>query len=1699
MKNLLSYWQKYKTHLMSFLLLFQLFIFHSELKATHAVGLDIQYECIGGNQYRLTLNLYRDCAGVTAPTAANIRVSSASCNVNATVNLALDTFFEISPLCINQLGSSTCNGGSNPGIQQYIYSGVYTFPLECPDWIISYTLCCRNNAITNLQSPGNYNIYAEARLNNTNNFCNNSPIFTTRPVPFVCGNQLFNYNHGAVDIDGDSLVYRLINPKDGPTANIPHRPSFSATNPLTTTGGFNFNTSTGQMTFTPSANQQAVVTVIVEEYRNGVLIGSTIRDMQLVVIGNCNNNPPTATGINGTNQYSIDVCAGFPLCFDIFTNDANAGQTTTLTLNNGINGATFNVSGSPFQNGRFCWTSTPADIGINNFSITVTDDACPYFASNNYTYTVNVIPNPNPPINAGPDRDICSGECVQLAGTGPPQVVRYFWTPTTGLSNPNIPNPTACPPITTTYTLNAVYSDSCVASDQVVVRVQPSPTVQVFPKTATVCAGSSIQLDGTANQPSTFSWSSGQQGVPVVVTPTANTNYVLSATNTFGCVGTDTAFITYSPPPPPQVCNNVYVTPNGTGGGLSQNDPTDLLTAIGLAQCNNLTIKMALGTYTISEALYITSLLTIEGGFDPANNWRKSSVAGGTTIIRNTANIEGLPDAPRIVALYANGASYWRMQDVTVRVLDAPAAQPGQHGVSLYGLHLTACTNYEVVRCQIITGNASNGANGEAPAGTGGAGGGGIGGAGGTGVNGCSDPTAGANGTAGSGGAAGGIGSDTGSGGTCCGSSTPAAGTSGQSGTNGTGFNPGDRPATPAPTSGFFTPTSQAASGNPGTGGGGGGGGGGSRGGTCACINCAGNPGGAGGNGGNGGLGGGGGYTGGASFAVYLYNGNTGSYIDCSINSGNAGSGGVGGAGQPGEAGGTGIQGTLSGSCVCGNPRGGDGGNGGNGGSGGRGQDGANGLSADIYSEGAVATVIVSGASQNINNGSFNVNDFNLSAQPTITVENISCTNVPVSFSTANSGNWNFGANSTPNTATGANVSSSFSTVGRKDISYNNNVYSGFYKAYIDNATFFPEITTSATRITGNEYYVCTGTPVNFSTTTPGIGFSWDMGGGAVPNTYNTANVPGVIFNTAGTYIIQLVVTTDCCGDSRPDSIILYVDQQPNIVFAGDTNICLGASTDITVSGASSYLWTPDVGNINTPTATVNLSPTTTTAYTVLGNSPLGYCNTVSGFTIVVEPLPTLNTSSTPASCSNDGTATVSAGPGTFTYVWNDPNNQTTSTATNLFTGNYSVTVTNTITGCSNSRNVFVSNDGAPVAYIQNTTDVTCYLGSDGSATAAVVSGIAPHTFSWANGVSGTDISNLPAGSYEVTVTDSRGCFSIAEAIIFQPDSLFIVVENVDSVSCFGFNDGAIQIIADGGTGGYQFLWSTTPPSNTQNINNLLAGIYNVTVTDGNGCTVSEIIEVFEPLPTLATEVIGTDPRCFGESSGSAIVNVTGGNPEYSFVWNTSPIQTTNSAVGLAQGSYSVTVVDARGCSTEDSVTLTQPAQVFVDATPDSSEIKFGESVELNSTYTNAVGTPTYIWEPSAGLSCSQCSNPVASPEETTVYGLTIIDENGCVATDRVIVAVNYIKVLYVPNAFTPNNDGINDKFLVFTDGAKSILFRVFNRWGEKIFETTALGEGWDGTYLGKQMNPGVYVYYVEATYQDDNIKVEKGSVTLVR
>jgi gliding motility-associated-like protein len=202
---------------------------------------------------------------------------------------------------------------------------------------------------------------------------------------------------------------------------------------------------------------------------------------------------------------------------------------------------------------------------------------------------------------------------------------------------------------------------------------------------------------------------------------------------------------------------------------------------------------------------------------------------------------------------------------------------------------------------------------------------------------------------------------------------------------------------------------------------------------------------------------------------------------------------------------------------------------------------------------------------------------------------------------------------------------------------------------------------------------------------------------------------------------------------------------------------------------------------------------------------------------------------------------------------------------------------------------------------------------------------------------------------------------------------------------------------------------------------------------------------------------------------------------------------------GLAAGTYTVTVTNANGCSISDTIVIHQPLPVTIQAIPDSAQIKLGESINVTTTYSdNVQGNPVYIWQPSVGLNCSDCPNPVATPEFTTVYQVTLIDQAGCMATDQVLIEVDLDKTFYVPNAFTPNGNGTNDVFQVYTNGARNIHLMIFNRWGEKIFESFDLNKGWDGTYQDRLLNPSVYVYYVEITYLDGSKKTAKGSVTLI-
>ncbi|HZG01213.1 MAG TPA: SprB repeat-containing protein, partial [Chitinophagales bacterium] len=486
--------------------------------ATHAAGADISYKWISGNTYEITVAFYRFCSGVPAPTSVSVNVRSASLGVNFPKVLPKipGTGVEITYPCG---GTTNCNGGSILGIQQYVYRSTVVLPNPAVDWTFSYQICCRNCEITTITHPTPCNttntepqLYVEAKLNSVEAPTNSSPSFSLFPVGFICADQPFTFNQGAIDIDGDSLAYSLITPKTSATTNVTFVPPFTATAPISTTGGVALNGSNGQIEMTPnSVGQIGILAVLVREYRNGVLISSTIRDMQFSVI-NCVNSNPTATGVNGGTDYTFTVCPGETVNFNIFAGDDDSTQTLQLEWNGGIldPDATFTVAGQP-PVGTFNWVTDSANAQTqpHTFVVTVRDNGCNYNQQQSYIFeifVVNIQPNftvVDPLCSGGASASIAANP---TGGTAP-----YTYTWSNGGTDAAITNLTAG-----TYTVTVTDAGGCTGVGTAVISNPVPVSATAVVDSNVTCAG---DFNGQATvtaigglPPYTYEWSIGSVG-----------------------------------------------------------------------------------------------------------------------------------------------------------------------------------------------------------------------------------------------------------------------------------------------------------------------------------------------------------------------------------------------------------------------------------------------------------------------------------------------------------------------------------------------------------------------------------------------------------------------------------------------------------------------------------------------------------------------------------------------------------------------------------------------------------------------------------------------------------------------------------------------------------------------------------------------------------------------------------------------------------------------------------------------------------------------------------------------------------------------------------------------------------------------------------------------------------------------------------
>ncbi len=372
--------------------------------ATHAMGAQITYKSLGNNTFVFTYSFYFDCSSTypMLPTY-DFDLNSPSCNFDTTVTMKMDTAlsgFEVTPVCPHDTTTCVNPNSIYPGVKVYIYTDTFNLGSHhCGDFYISYSMASRNGNINDISGPGNDALTVFAMLNDTISPAPNSPYFSNLPVPYICAGQTYCYNNGAVDPDGDSLVYSLMTPLDGGTNpstfainQVQYISGYSVDSPIACSFLPQFDSTTGTFCIDPSGAMVGVMAVLVTVYRHGVLIGEVERDIQLNII-QCTGSVPNLTGIDSLPVFSDTVCAQVPFTFYVYSSDFDTSLVDTMWWNNGIPGATFTVTGYPRPIGTFSWTPPSSATNTINycFTVTVRNNACPYEGITTQAYCIRVV------------------------------------------------------------------------------------------------------------------------------------------------------------------------------------------------------------------------------------------------------------------------------------------------------------------------------------------------------------------------------------------------------------------------------------------------------------------------------------------------------------------------------------------------------------------------------------------------------------------------------------------------------------------------------------------------------------------------------------------------------------------------------------------------------------------------------------------------------------------------------------------------------------------------------------------------------------------------------------------------------------------------------------------------------------------------------------------------------------------------------------------------------------------------------------------------------------------------------------------------------------------------------------------------------------------------------------------------------------
>ncbi|MDP3567398.1 gliding motility-associated C-terminal domain-containing protein [Sediminibacterium sp.] len=518
----------------------------------------------------------------------------------------------------------------------------------------------------------------------------------------------------------------------------------------------------------------------------------------------------------------------------------------------------------------------------------------------------------------------------------------------------------------------------------------------------------------------------------------------------------------------------------------------------------------------------------------------------------------------------------------------------------------------------------------------------------------------------------------------------------------------------------------------------------------------------------------------------------------------------------------------------------------------------------------------------------------------------------------------------------------------------------------------------------------CSGGSNGFATATPG--------GGTPGYTYNWSNAQTLATSnnlTAGNYTITVTDSKSCTATA-----VAVITQPAGLTAtATGTNVtCFNLNNgigNVSYSGGTgipAILWQPSLG---TTQLTNNLAPGTHTVTLQDGNG----CS-ITRTIVITQPTQLVANITTvvPTNCGQaNGSSSVAAsgGAGGYTYQWSSNPTFTNPALTNVVAQAYTVTVTDA-NNCSVSAATVIPNIAAPTVVVTNTLAVTCFGLANGGATITTSGGAGGNTYLWSYLAQTTqNVNNLPSGLHSITVTDAAGCVGGAVVNITEPAQLVTAIGSVTNVACSGQNNGGAQMLAVGGTTNYVYLWQPSAQTNSV-LTGVGNGVYSCTVTDANGCTSSKTVTISQPNPLIITTNTVVQNNCNGFATGQINTSITGGTPTYTIAWL--PVQPTNPIItNLTAGSYSLSVLDALGCSTSSVYTLVDPSALVILGT----STTIATCGNSNGTASVTIGGGSAPYSYNWNTSTPQLT-PGAIGLPAGTWSLTTTDNKGCVITASV-------------------------------------------------------------------------------------------------